>query len=201
MANSSGRTLTSKESMEINGISLSDEYIQIAKKLLTEIIELQNMMFSGDRSLKISKCTAKNVLLDHNIGMAFECLYKTTILIENGKYENEHKIHLLHKELTKRSQELFQTIITDHGWKSRQQFEQYVNTLLTNPGRKYFEGDPVKAMSVFQNPKKYHYDLTQSYSFIDLYNKLRHIVSIIASNNEKTLFPEGIIIKNKYLTF
>ena len=192
-------TATPEQSRETHGIGSANEYILHAEALLIEITNIESAIMKGDRSLKTGTIVAKHHVVSHSIGLAFEFLYKTTILIEGKEHEPRHPINVLHKQLTKGSKEKFEKVIAEYGWKEFNDFSCYVDHFLTNPRKKYYEGGFAPVLPNHYDPELY-YRLIHPKSFIDLYYQFRDIVAIIATENQKTLFPsEGIIFKNEHL--
>ena len=190
MTNNSGRTATPKETMEQYGINHANGFISLAEGLLSEIIELQQSIFDGDRSLKIATILSKHYISFHCIGMAYELLYKTTILIEGNQHHHKHEICVLHKQLTDESKQKFEKVVTEHGWTTLDDFSSYLDDYVTNPHKKYFEG----GFASFVHKRGHQRCL------IDLYHKLTGLVGVIASKNQKTFYHnEGIVVRNEYL--
>ena len=81
---------------------------------------------------------AKRYMAYHAIGMAFEILFKTAILLESNDFTHTHKISTLYTELQGLKTE-FENIIIAHGWQTVDSFTAYLDNYFTNPNNKYFE--------------------------------------------------------------
>ena len=81
---------------------------------------------------------AKRYMAYHAIGMAFEILFKTGILLDGNDFTHTHKISTLYAELQSLKTE-FKNIIIAFGWQTADHFTTYLDNYYTNPDNKYFE--------------------------------------------------------------
>ena len=140
-------TMTAIEHLKLFGIQFSANFMYIAEDNILDIIAIENHVHRGipnDNLKRFSNSDlsimdmSKRYLAFHCIGMAFEILYKTAILMENKDFTHTHKISTLHEELETSKEEIAKIIIAD-GWKTVENFTSYLDDYFTNPNNKYFE--------------------------------------------------------------
>ena len=151
-------TMTATEHLKVYGIQYASEFIFNAEHSISEIITMENESLTKDPHdttdrLNIALALfSKRYFAYHCIGMAFELLYKTTIiLLENEMYEWTHKISTLHNQLDI-SKEKISKIITNHGWTTVTDFTSYLDQYFTNPHNKYFENYLVFGKEEYKHP-------------------------------------------------
>lgn len=171
MYNNKEETMTSEELLKLIGIQHAYEYIETAEQKIKDIIKLENEI--GDTKIEglLFSYISKRYSAFHFIGMGFEILYKTAILMEGGSPTWRHKLSILHEEL-KTSKEGFSKIITEHGWKKDEDFISYLDEYFTDPSIKYFDG-----YLVFKDRHQHPLQL------IKLFYKLSHFVVDNANKN------------------
>ena len=140
-------TMTAKEHLKLYGIQYSNHFMHIAKDNISDIIAIENHVHNGipnNNLLNFSQGDlsvmnmSKRYIAYHTMGMAFEILFKTAILLEGNDFTHTHKISTLYTELQSLKTE-FANIIIICGWQTVDNFTAYLDDNFTNPHNKYFE--------------------------------------------------------------
>ena len=174
-------TMSASEHLKLFGLQYANEFIHTAENNISVIIAIENHVhrkipndtlkgFSNNDLSTIDM--SKRYLACHCIGMAFEILYKTAILMENKDFTHTHKISTLHAQL-ETSKEEIEKIIIDHGWETVENFTSYLDDYFTNPNNKYFESYLTFGDEKHKHPKR----------LINLFRKISEFVVKNANEN------------------
>lgn len=148
-----------------------------AKKYIEEQLKEGNLNLNlmGFSQSELSQGQmAKRYIIYHTIGMAFEILFKTAILLEGNDFTHTHKISTLYTELQSLKTE-FENIIIACGWQTVDCFTAYLDNYFTNPHNKYFE-TYLTFKDKHEHPKQ----------LINLFNKIsEYLVKYANQNNVK----------------
>ena len=119
-----------------------------------------------DDFIKQSWVISTNVAV-HNIGVAFELIYKVLLLCDRGTYVTTHNFEKLHNELLQDTKRQVESCILSVGWESTDRFIAYLNEDVQHQNRKYYEVHSIADFSWALDHKfipglaQLHYLLTQ----------------------------------------
>ena len=135
-------------------------------------LNLNLMEYSQDSLSQLQM--AKRYLAYHNIGMAFEVLFKAAILLEHNDFPHKHELSILYPALGNLKAK-FENIIIASGWKTVDSFTTYLDNYFTDPNNKYFE-TYLTFNDEHEHPK----------ALINLFKKLsEHVTKYANENNIK----------------
>ena len=187
MHNNTEGTMTPEDLLKWIGIRHCCEYIETAKEKVEWLISIENKVGNLTTEDMALVYMSKRYSAFHLIGMGFEILYKTSILMEGRSPTWTHKITILHGELDA-SREGFSKIIAKYKWERDKDFTSYLDKYFTDPSIKYFSG---------------YFDLKHGYQhplrLIELFYELLHFV-VDNANRNKVPKPSGWTPPIRFLT-
>ena len=73
----------------------------------------------------------------HNVGVAFELMFKTILLLDKVKMRKTHSFETLYCLLTNDSKANISRIVKNCSWKNTEQFIKYIDDEIDHPDRRY----------------------------------------------------------------